>query len=98
MITTIALWLLPLDLMKISLKLILKISCSPLPAKRLKKIRIARLNFLHKGIASRSFKLSLRLDEHIDVQQANYENSLLKINLQRSVPEEAMPRKNSNRT
>jgi len=50
------------------------------------------VEFLHKGIASRSFKLSLRLDEHIEVQQANYENGLLKIDLQRSVPEEAMPR------
>ena len=51
------------------------------------------VEFLHKGIASRSFKLSLRLDEHIEVQQADYENGLLKIDLQRSVPEEAMPRK-----
>ena len=50
------------------------------------------VEFLHKGIADRSFKLSLRLDEHIEVQQANYENGLLKIDLQRSVPEEAMPR------
>ncbi|WP_407307453.1 Hsp20 family protein [Acinetobacter sp.] len=50
------------------------------------------VEFLHKGIASRSFKLSLRLDEHIEVQQANYENGLLQIDLQRSVPEEAMPR------
>lgn len=50
------------------------------------------VEFLHKGIASRSFKLSLRLDEHIEVQQADYENGLLKIDLQRSVPEEALPR------
>lgn len=50
------------------------------------------VEFLHKGISSRSFKLSLRLDEHIEVQQADYENGLLKIDLQRSVPEEAMPR------
>ena len=58
----------------------------------MKKKSHTRIEFLHKGIASRSFKLSLRLDEHIEVQQANYENGLLKIDLQRSVPEEAMPR------
>ena len=53
----------------------------------------ANVEFLYKGIASRSFKLSLRLDEHIEVQQADYDNGLLKIDLQRNVPEGAMPRK-----
>ena len=47
--------------------------------------------FLHKGITQRSFKLSLRLDEHIEVQEANYENGLLTIQLQRIVPEEKVP-------
>ena len=50
------------------------------------------IDFLHKGIARRSFKLSLRLDEHIEVQHANYENGLLKIDLQRIIPEEKLPR------
>lgn len=50
------------------------------------------IDFLHKGIARRSFKLSLRLDEHIEVQHANYENSLLKIDLERIIPEEKLPR------
>lgn len=50
------------------------------------------VEFLHKGISKRSFKLSLRLDENIEVQQADYENGLLKIDLQRNVPEGAMPR------
>ncbi|RKG33275.1 Hsp20 family protein [Acinetobacter tianfuensis] len=49
--------------------------------------------YLHKGIARRSFKLSLRLDEHIEVQHAHFENGLLTIQLQRIVPEEKMPRK-----
>ena len=48
--------------------------------------------YLHKGIARRSFKLSLRLDEHIEVQQADYENGLLVIDLQRIIPEEKLPR------
>lgn len=50
------------------------------------------IEFLHKGIARRSFKLSLRLDEHIEVQHADYENGLLKIDLQRIIPEEKLPR------
>ncbi|OTG96925.1 heat-shock protein [Acinetobacter sp. ANC 4654] len=50
------------------------------------------VEFLHKGIANRSFKLSLRLDEHIEVQRADYEHGLLKIDLQRIIPEEKLPR------
>lgn len=49
--------------------------------------------FLHKDIAQRAFKLTLRLDEYIEVQQAAYENGLLKVNLQRVIPEEKLPRK-----
>lgn len=51
------------------------------------------VSLLHKGIAQRSFKLSLRLDEYIEVQEASYENGLLKVNLQRVIPEEKLPRK-----
>ena len=48
--------------------------------------------FLHQGITRRSFQLSLRLDEHIEVQEAHYENGLLTIQLQRIIPEEKAPR------
>ena len=48
--------------------------------------------YLHKGIARRAFKLSLRLDEHIEVQQADYENGLLTVDLERIIPEEKLPR------
>ena len=50
------------------------------------------VQYLHKGLALRSFKLSLRLDEHIEVQQAKYDNGLLSIELQRIIPEEKLPR------
>jgi len=50
------------------------------------------IEFLHKGIVRRAFKLSLRLDEYIEVQQADYENGLLIIDLQRIIPEEKLPR------
>ena len=55
-------------------------------------IQVEQTEFLHKGIARRSFKLSLRLDEYIEVQQADYENGLLVIDLQRVIPEEKLPR------
>ncbi len=45
------------------------------------------VEYLYKGIASRSFKLSLRLDGHVEVQQADYDNGLLTIDLKRNVPE-----------
>lgn len=51
-----------------------------------------QIDYLHKGIARRSFKLSLRLDEYIEVQHANYEHGLLSIDLQRIIPEEKLPR------
>lgn len=51
-----------------------------------------QVEFLYKGISQRSFQLSLRLDENVEVQKADYENGLLKIDLQRNIPEEAMPR------
>lgn len=50
------------------------------------------VEYLYKGIVSRSFKLSLRLDEHVEVQQADYDNGLLTIDLKRNVPDEAMAR------
>ncbi|OAL83267.1 heat-shock protein [Acinetobacter sp. SFD] len=50
------------------------------------------VEFLHKGISKRSFKLSLRLDDNMEVQQANYENGLLTIDLKRNIDEENMSR------
>ena len=55
-------------------------------------VQIESTEYLHKGIARRAFKLSLRLDEHIEVQQADYANGLLVIDLQRVIPEEKLPR------
>ena len=47
------------------------------------------VTFLHQGIAQRAFKLSFRLDDHIEIKGANLKNGLLSIDLQRVVPEEA---------
>ncbi|MDQ7984431.1 Hsp20 family protein [Pseudomonas sp. G34] len=47
------------------------------------------VTYLYQGIAQRSFKLSFRLADHIEVKSANLENGLLNIELERHVPEEA---------
>ena len=47
------------------------------------------VTFLHQGIAQRAFKLSFRLDDHIEIKGAGLSNGLLSIDLQRVVPEEA---------
>ena len=47
------------------------------------------VTFLHQGIAQRAFKLSFRLDDHIEIKGANLSNGLLSIDLQRVVREEA---------
>ncbi|ONG40821.1 heat-shock protein [Alkanindiges hydrocarboniclasticus] len=60
--------------------------------KPMSKTQDNEVAFLHKGIAQRSFKLSLRLDEYIEVQQAAYEDGLLKVDLRRVIPEEKLPR------
>ncbi|QCF26771.1 Hsp20 family protein [Hydrocarboniclastica marina] len=50
------------------------------------------VGYMHQGIAQRSFKLSYRLEDHIEVQGANLENGLLTIDLLRVIPEEEKPR------
>lgn len=47
------------------------------------------VTYLYQGIAQRSFKLSFRLADHIEVKAANLVNGLLNIDLVRIVPEEA---------
>ncbi len=51
------------------------------------------VTFLHQGIAQRGFKLSFRLADHIEVQNAALANGLLNIDLLRLVPEEAKPKR-----
>lgn len=43
--------------------------------------------FLHRGIASRSFRRAWRLADHVEVIGARLENGLLHIDLERRVPE-----------
>lgn len=43
--------------------------------------------FLHRGIAERSFELRFQLGDYVEVQSADLENGLLHIELKREVPE-----------
>jgi len=49
--------------------------------------------FLHRGIANRAFERRFRLAESIRVIDAELENGLLTIDLQREIPEHLKPRK-----
>jgi len=48
---------------------------------------------LHRGIATRSFKQTFDLADHVKVTGASLENGLLTVELKREVPEELKPRR-----
>lgn len=52
----------------------------------------AGTQYLHKGIAMRSFERKFQLMDHLKVLGASMENGLLHIDLQSEVPEEKKPR------
>ena len=49
-------------------------------------------NYLHRGIASRSFKQQFQLADHVQVTGANHSDGMLHIELKREVPEALKPR------
>lgn len=50
-------------------------------------------NFLFKGIATRAFTRAFAIDDQIEVKNAELFNGMLKIALERLVPEESKPKK-----
>jgi len=52
-----------------------------------------RGEYLHRGIATRSFERRFQLADFVEVEAANFENGLLSITLKRVVPEAMKPRK-----
>lgn len=50
-------------------------------------------DFLHRGIAGRSFERRFELAEHIEVSGAAFDDGLLTIELKRELPEKLKPRK-----
>ena len=51
------------------------------------------VEYVHRGIAARAFERRFQLADYVEVRDANYENGMLTISLQRSVPESLKPRK-----
>jgi molecular chaperone IbpA len=49
--------------------------------------------FLYRGIATRAFKQTFNLADHVRVKEASLENGLLTVDLVREVPEELKPRR-----
>ena len=50
-------------------------------------------DYLFKGIATRAFTRAFAIDDHIEVKNAELFNGMLKIALERLVPEEQKPKK-----
>lgn len=51
------------------------------------------VEYLHKGIAARSFAREFKLADHMQVEDATLENGMLTIALVREVPEALQPKK-----
>lgn len=50
------------------------------------------VTYLYRGIANRSFNRKFNLADHVKVTDAKMQDGLLKINLQREIPDEAKPK------
>lgn len=50
-------------------------------------------NFLFKGIANRAFTRAFAMDDHIEVKDAELLNGMLKVFLERIIPEHKKPKK-----
>lgn len=51
------------------------------------------INYLHKGISTRSFRREFKLADHVDIEECNLELGILSIRLKREIPEEQKPKK-----
>jgi len=58
-----------------------------------KKASPAPQEMLHHGLASRDFKQTFNLADHVKVTSANLENGLLLVELLREIPEQLKPRR-----
>jgi len=58
----------------------------------LKESVVAPKPYLHKGIAARKFIRTFALSEYMEVQGATLADGILKVNIERIVPEEKKPK------
>jgi molecular chaperone IbpA len=52
----------------------------------------AKTEYLHQGIAARSFERRFQLADHVEVTGAELQNGLLHVSLKRNIPEAMKPR------
>lgn len=50
------------------------------------------VQYLHRGIAGRSFKRNFDLADYIEIKGATFENGMLTVKLQREIPDRLKPR------
>jgi molecular chaperone IbpA len=50
------------------------------------------VEYLHKGIATRSFTSTFALGEHVEVEEAEVDNGLLKVRVKKYVPKHLQPK------
>ncbi|MGZ8924517.1 MAG: Hsp20 family protein [Nitrososphaeraceae archaeon] len=61
-------------------------------SKQVEQTSSSEVEYIRKGIAKRSFKLSFNITSDILVDSANLINGMLTINMHREVPESKLPR------
>ena len=52
----------------------------------------AQLEYLHRGISSRSFERSFRLGDHVEVIEAQNKDGILTVHIERKLPEALLPK------
>ena len=57
-----------------------------------KQVNDEKQNFLHQGIATRSFERKFNLADHVEVKGADLQDGLLTLNLVREIPEAMKPK------
>jgi len=50
------------------------------------------VEYLHKGIATRSFTSTFALGEHVEVEEAEVDNGLLKVRVKKYIPKHLQPK------
>jgi len=50
------------------------------------------VEYLHKGIATRSFSSTFALGEHVEVEDAEVDNGLLKVRVKKYIPKHLQPK------
>jgi len=50
------------------------------------------IQYVHRGLSHRKFQREFQLEEHIEVKSAAVKNGILRVDLERIIPEELKPR------